>query len=67
MSAISRSVFQKKCEENKRLLKDIQLLTSEGLSFEKIECLMKWRDKFKKDQEFHDMIKAVVTGQNTKP
>ncbi len=62
MSAVSISVFQKKCEENKRLISDIRLLTSEGISFDKIECVMKWRKKFKKEQEFNDMLKSLVTG-----
>ena len=61
MSAVSRSVFQKKCEENKRLISDIRLLTSEGISFEKIECVMRWRKKFKKEQEFNNMLKSFVT------
>ncbi|KKM93746.1 hypothetical protein LCGC14_1205400, partial [marine sediment metagenome] len=36
-------------------------LTSEGISFDKIECVMKWRKKFKKEQEFNNMLKSFVT------
>ena len=59
MSAISRSVYQKKCEENKRLLADIKVLTG-PMSAERIQCAIKWREKFNKDDEFNRMIKEFL-------
>ncbi|HUV00046.1 MAG TPA: hypothetical protein VMW32_03680 [Bacteroidales bacterium] len=61
MSKINRSVYQKVCEENKRLMKDIRILALAGpLSFEKIECLIKWRKKFARDAETEKLIKAAA-------
>jgi hypothetical protein len=56
MSNVSRSVYQKVKEENKKLLNDIKLLVHETPSAEKIICITKWRDFFRKEKEFNDLI-----------
>lgn len=61
MSKVSRSVYQKLAEENKRLLADIRLLTEDRRvpSAEKILCVIKWQNKFREEKEFNEaMIKA---------
>jgi hypothetical protein len=61
MSAVSRSVYQKLKEENKRLLKDIKLLTySSYESPDRILCIKKWRDKFRQEEEFNNTIKKLL-------
>ena len=61
MSKVNRSTYQKVVEENKRLLNDIKLLVEDGLpSAEKILCIGKWRDKFKKEKDFNDLMRQAV-------
>ncbi len=57
-SIVSRSVYQKVVEENKRLLIDIKILTDEKqlMTVGRIFTVKKWRDKFAKDKEFNKMI-----------
>jgi len=52
MSKVSRSTFQKVCEENKRLKKDIKLLVSEDFDDEWVVCMKKWRDFFSASKKF---------------
>lgn len=60
MSKISRSEYQKVVEENKRLLADIRILTSEGLSADKILLTGKWREHFKQENDIVlELIKAA--------
>lgn len=61
MSKISRSVYQKVKEENKRLLNDIKLLVQETPSADKILCIIKWRELFEKEREFNEAIKTLLT------
>lgn len=62
MSKVKRSVYQKVCEENKRLIKDIRLLVKDGYlpDPEKILCTAKWRTKFQKEKELHDMLRIAA-------
>lgn len=60
MSKVSRSVYQKLAEENKRLLRDIEIMCSGSVSLEKIRMIKKWRNKFKKDQEFRNLLKEYA-------
>lgn len=60
MSSVSRSVYQKLKEENKRLLSDIKKLTTLGIGVDKVQVITKWREKFRKDEEFHLMLKKAV-------
>lgn len=60
MSNVSRSVYQKLKEENKRLMKDIRILCEDGIpSFEQIMLIKKYRSQFKKEKEFNNMIKLA--------
>lgn len=60
-SSVSRSVYQKVVEEKKKLLNDIETLVDEKPSPEKIICLSKWRDFFKKEREFAAKLKEIFT------
>ena len=60
MSAISRSIYQKLKEENKRLIKDIRILVSTDITIEQYRTIKKWRDKFKKEIEFNDLMRALI-------
>ena len=59
MSAINRSTYQKKCEENKRLLTDIKILAG-PINAERARCAKKWRDKFRKEDEFRRLLKIAA-------
>lgn len=61
-SFVSRSVYQKLAEENKRLLHDIYILCSEKYTLhpEKIIIIQKWRDKIKKDRQFNALLKQYA-------
>lgn len=60
MSKVSRSVYQKVKEENKKLLSDIKLLVQETPSADKIICITKWREIFKKEREFNDFLYSAL-------
>lgn len=60
MKRISQNEYQKVVEKNKKLLKEIKLLTSEELSFEKIETIQKWRESFKKVDELRKLISQAL-------
>ena len=62
MSKVSRSEYQKVCEENKRLLKDIIILVDNQIppSAEQILTINKWRTKFKEEREFHERMREAV-------
>lgn len=62
MSNVSRSVYQKLSEENKRLLHDLYVISMSPVSFESIEVRKKWKDKFTKDKEFNDMMREWILG-----
>lgn len=58
---VSRSVFQKLKEENKRLLEDIRVMAT-GECFDAIQLRIKWRKHFKAEKEMADMIREVILG-----
>lgn len=60
MSSVSRSVYQKLKEENKRLLHDLFVISMNTGTFESIEVRKKWRDKFTKEIEFNALLKEVA-------
>lgn len=60
MSAVSRSVYQKLKEENKRLLNDLYIIAMKPVTFEAIEIRKKWRDKFLKEQQFNALMKEAA-------
>lgn len=58
MSAVSRSVYQKVCEENKRLKADIKRLVMNYESApEYLETLMRHRKIFCEEASFNAMMK----------
>jgi len=57
---VFRSTYQKIAEENKRLLNDIKILTSEGISAERTLLIIKWRVKFKADKDFTDILQIAA-------
>ena len=66
MSKVRRSVYQKGAEENKRLKKDIKVLVQKETSLEKIECIIKWREEFRKQAEFDNILKDLFRAIKTK-
>lgn len=62
MSKVSRSVYQKVCEENKKLKKQIDLLVSTDpkRAFEGMKLRMSIRAKIRADKEFWDGIREAA-------
>ena len=56
MSKISRSVYQKLKEENKRLLQDIKTLVMEESYNETIKVKAKWRQLFEEERSFQKLM-----------
>lgn len=63
MSHVSRSVYQKLKEENKRLLHDLYMLTMEPGTKEGLQIMLKWYKKFRTKQEFNEAIRELITGK----
>jgi len=62
MSAVSRGVYQKVCEENKRLKADIKkLVMSYESAPEYLETLLKWRKCFKNEDAFNILMREAGT------
>jgi hypothetical protein len=59
MSKVSRSVYQKLKEENKRLLRDIEILVG-PVSMERINMYKKWQAHFRDEKEFIEILKSVA-------
>jgi hypothetical protein len=58
MSSVSRSTYQKVCEENKRLKADIKkLVMSYESAPEYLETLLKYRNIFREEKQFNAMMK----------
>ena len=60
MSRISKKEYQKVVEKNKTLLEEINLLTSEELSFENVETIAKWREALAKVGNLKHSIKSAL-------
>ena len=61
MSAISRSEYQKVCEENKRLKADIKKLVMNYESApEYLETLLKYRKLFREEASFNTQMKEAA-------
>ncbi len=61
-SHVSRSVYQKLAEENKKLIQDISVLVLDKyfLTSDRINVLMKWRYKFEQDKQLVDMLREMA-------
>lgn len=55
---VSRSVYQKAKEENKRLLADIKVMAC-GECFDAIQMRIKWRKIFKEIEDSEKAIRAI--------
>ena len=66
MSSVSRSVYQKLKEENKRLMNDIFIITMKPLTLESINVRSKWKKKFTEDQEFNQLLRELLLAQKPK-
>jgi hypothetical protein len=61
MTKISRSVFQHVVEQNKKLLRDIRIMSMEP-GVKAILLRMRWRDRFKHDETLNNLLnKAAKT------
>lgn len=60
MSSVSRSTFQKVCEENKRLKRDLKLITSDGRTPEKVLLIGKWRKHFEEQEKQNRLIRELI-------
>ena len=60
MSDISRSVYQKLAEENKRLKADIKMLTWVRSGEDRDRVFRKWWKYFKKEYDFNKMMKRIA-------
>lgn len=58
---VSRSVYQKMAEENKKLKTDLKTLCFFDISAKTMIVRMKWRTHFKKEAEFNSMMKGFAT------
>lgn len=65
MSNVSRSVYQKVCEENKRLKEDIKILVCTCISNydrqKHADTVNKWRKRFRDDEELRQILKDFAT------
>lgn len=57
MSNVSRAVYQKLAEENKRLLNDIRTLVELKPSFNQAMVRSKWQEQFERDKQFRLLLK----------
>jgi hypothetical protein len=60
MSNVGRSVYQKKCEEAKALLADIEALIMNDDILKTIEVHAKWKTHFQKEREFNRVMKLFA-------
>lgn len=60
MSKVSRSIYQKLAEENKRLKNDIKSLVDMNTMSDKSEAYTKWRNHFEEELEFLKIMKKVA-------
>jgi uncharacterized protein involved in tolerance to divalent cations len=62
MSNVSRSVYQKVCEENKRLKEDIRILVRGKIACDQLyeNTFYKWHKKFREENKFHKLLKEVA-------
>ena len=60
MSSVSRSVYQKVCEDNKRLKEDIHTLVSPFHDIVYLKTVEKWRKIFKDENDLHLVLKQAA-------
>lgn len=64
MSKVSRSVYQKVCEENKKLKKDLRVICAddEWSAIEVFRVMDKWSDYFAEEDRFRNMVREAIRG-----
>jgi hypothetical protein len=61
MSFVSRSVYQRKCEECKRMIEDIRILVI-GPDVKKWAAVTnKWRDEFERQKKIEDIASELFS------
>lgn len=60
-SPVSRSVYQKLAEENKKLKADLKIICFDGISANTIPVRLKWHAYFQKEADFNSMMKSFAT------
>ncbi len=65
MSKVSRSVYAKLQAENRRLMADIKVMTC-GECFDAIQMRLRWRAKFKVEEDLNSAIKEMLRMVNKK-
>ena len=60
MSNVSRSVYQKKCEENKKMLHDLKALVGMMRPEDERRAWYKWRYHFEKEAKFNSLVKVAL-------
>jgi hypothetical protein len=58
MSNVSRSVYQKEVEKNRRLMRDIKALVMDC----DFDTHMKWYEHFRSEREESEQLRAMVLG-----
>jgi len=58
-SYVSRSVYQKLAEENKRLMKDLKIICT-GDPVDAIMLRIHWRNRFRKEEKFKAELKRIL-------
>ena len=59
MSKVSRSVYQKLAEENKRLMRDLRLMTM-GSAYQRVTTYGKWKKHFQYEDDVNIALKEVA-------
>src|ERR1035437_8779873 len=57
---VSRSVYAKVLEDNKRLKKDLRIISTSESAFERSEAISKWERKFKEDEKVGKLIQELL-------
>lgn len=57
---VTRSVYQKVCEENKKLIKDIRALVNQENGAVRIPVIIKWRTKFYKEKLLNQELTSIA-------
>lgn len=58
---VSRSVYQKLAEENKKLKSELKILCFNGFPKEVVEVKGKWYNHFRKAEDFNSMMEELAT------
>jgi len=57
---VTRSAYQKVCEEKKKLIEDIKIMSNESMTYKKMITVQKWRSHFNREDSFKLMLKGIA-------